>query len=272
MDKKETSNWKNTLYKIIFEADTPLGKAFDVNLIFFITLSTLIVMAESVDSIRYAYGPYLHLLEWIVVIAFTLEYFLRIISVHNKWKYMISFYGLVDLFTILPAFISLLIPSAYFLITVRVLRLLRLFRVFKMARYVNESGVLLRALRASKPKITVFLFALFFTVTIIGSLMYIVEGPINGFDSIPESMYWAITTITTVGYGDLVPQTPTGKFLASTLMIMAYGILAVPTGIITFELAQANKSPVTTRVCAHCSLEGHDPEADFCSKCGEKLL
>ncbi|SMB79082.1 voltage-gated potassium channel [Desulfonispora thiosulfatigenes DSM 11270] len=272
MNDNNIKSWKVSLYKIIFEADTPLGKAFDVALIFFIMFSSIIVMAESVESIKYTYGDDLLVLEWFFVIIFTLEYFLRIITVHNKWKYIFSFYGVVDLLTILPAFLSLLVPSAHFLLVIRVLRLLRLFRVFKMVRYVEESGILLKALKASRPKITVFLFTIFSVITIVGSLMYIIEGPTNGYASIPESMYWAIVTITTVGYGDISPQTALGKLLASTLMIMAYGILAVPTGIISFELAQASKTPVTTRTCPDCALEGHPPDAIFCKKCGEKLL
>ncbi len=276
MAREREGRWKTQLYKIIFEADTPEGRAFDVALIFLIIFSCLVVLAESIDGLRKTYGDILVILEWFFAAVFTLEYILRIISVHNKRRYLISFFGIVDLLTILPAFIGLFIPGALNLIVIRILRMLRLFRIFKLGRYVEESGFLLKALRASRPKITVFLFTIFSVVTIVGSLMYLIEGPENGYSNIPESMYWAIVTVSTVGYGDISPQTPIGKAIASALMILAYGILAVPTGIITYELAQASKRPVQRRnsrirTCPRCTSHVHAPEAVYCNKCGEKL-
>lgn len=263
--------WKKKLYEIIFESNTPKGKAFDVVLIVYIICSSLVVMLDSVEGIRLVFGTVFDALEWFFVISFALEYFLRLLCVGNKIKYMRSFFGVIDLLSILPAFIGFLFPATQFLIVVRILRLLRLFRVFKMVRYVEESSVLLKALKASRPKITVFIFTLLFIVTIVGAVMYIVEGPENGFDNIPQSMYWAVITVTTVGYGDISPHTPAGQFIASLLMIMAYGVLAVPTGIITYELTQVVKKSDQSRVCPHCLTKGHNIEALYCDKCGEKM-
>jgi voltage-gated potassium channel len=271
MAREREGRWKTQLYKIIFESDTPQGRAFDVALIFLIIFSCIVVLAESIDGLKKTYGDILVILEWFFAAVFTLEYILRIVSVHNKRRYLISFFGIVDLLTILPAFIGLFIPGALNLIVIRILRMLRLFRIFKLGRYVEKSGFLLKALRASRPKITVFLFTIFSVVTIVGSLMYLIEGPENGYSNIPESMYWAIVTVSTVGYGDISPQTPVGKAIASALMILAYGILAVPTGIITYELAQASKRPLLSRTCPRCNSKDHAPEAVFCNKCGEKL-
>lgn len=271
MTKETRGHWKDNLYKIIFEADTLPGKTFDIALIFSIILSTLVVIVESISSIKETYGDFLILLEWFFVVIFIIEYILRIICVHNRWRYFISFYGIVDLLTILPAFISLFIPNVFFLMVIRVLRLLRLFRILKMVRYIEESSILLKALKNSRPKIIVFVFTIFFVITIVGSLMYVVEGPENGYTNIPVSMYWAIVTLSTVGYGDISPHTAIGKLIASTLMILAYGILAVPTGIISYEITKVHKRSVTTRTCPHCLSEGHAPDAVFCNKCGEKL-
>jgi len=262
---------KQKLYKIIFEADSPKGKAFDVVLIIFIIFSCLVVLLDSIESINVAYNSLFSTLEWIFVIAFTIEYLLRIYCVDNKIAYMKSFFGVIDLLSILPGFVIFLFPSAKFLLVIRVLRLLRLFRIFKMARYVRESNVLMKALAASRPKITVFIFTMLSIVTVVGALMYLVEGPENGYDNIPQSMYWAITTVTTVGYGDISPGTPTGKFIASVLMFLAYGVLAVPTGIITYELAQVGKPPALIKKCPSCNADGHNPDSDFCHKCGERL-
>jgi len=196
---------------------------------------------------------------------------LRIYIVKQRRQYIFSFFGLVDLFSIFPAYVSFLLPSARFLMVIRVFRLLRLFRIFKMMRYVEESGTLIRALRASRPKIIVFLFTIMFIVIITGSTMYVIEGPQYGFNNIPESMYWAIVTVTTVGYGDISPQTPAGKLISSLLMVVAYGIIAVPTGIITSELASASKKTVQLATCPHCFSEDHASDAIFCNKCGGRL-
>lgn len=262
---------KNKLYHIIFEAETPEGKAYDVILILSILLSSLLIMLESVESFQRDYGTLLYRLEWFFVLLFTLEYLLRLYIVKRRRHYAFSFFGLVDLFSILPAYVSLLLPAARFLMVIRVFRLLRLFRVFKMVRYVEESGTLIRALRASRPKIIVFLFTILFIVIIAGALMYIVEGPQNGFSNIPESMYWAIVTVSTVGYGDISPQTPAGKLISSLLMIVAYGIIAVPTGIITSEISTASRRPVKMATCPHCFSEDHAADAVYCNKCGGRL-
>ncbi|SCZ80105.1 ion transporter [Acidaminobacter hydrogenoformans] len=262
---------KSKLYEIIFEAETPEGKAYDVFLIISIIISSLLIMLESVVSIQMTYGTLLFRLEWFFVILFTLEYFLRLYVVKRRRHYAVSFFGFVDLLSILPAYASIFLPTARFLMLIRVFRLLRLFRIFKMVRYVEESGTLIRALRASRPKITVFLLTIVFIVVLAGALMYIVEGPQYGFDNIPESMYWAIVTVTTVGYGDISPQTPIGKLISSLLMVIAYGIIAVPTGIITSELSAAEKKSVKLATCPHCFSEDHAVDAVYCNKCGGKL-
>lgn len=263
---------KKKLYKIIFESDTVQGRTFDVVLVIFIISSSMIVLLDSIEGLHKSYGSLFFTIEWICVTAFTIEYLLRIFCVDDKKGYVRSFFGIIDLLSILPALISFFIPSTQFLLVVRILRLLRLFRIFKMVRYVKESNVLLTALKSSRPKITVFIFTILFIVIAVGSLMYIVEGPENGFDSIPQSMYWAITTVTTVGYGDISPSTPGGKFIASLLMVVAYGVLAVPTGIFSYELAQAVKKPEKTKICPHCNAMGHAPDAVYCYKCGKKGL
>lgn len=262
---------KSKLYNIIFESDTPKGKAYDVFLIISIMVSSLLIMLESITSVQNQYGSLLYGLEWFFVLLFTAEYLLRLYIVKRRRHYAVSFFGLVDLLSILPAYVGFLLPSARFLMVIRVFRLLRLFRIFKMVRYVEESGTLIRALRASRPKITVFLFTIMFIVIVAGSLMYIVEGPQYGFDNIPESMYWAIVTVTTVGYGDISPQTAIGKVISSFLMVVAYGIIAVPTGIITSELSSASQKTVKLATCPHCFSEDHAADAMYCNKCGGRL-
>lgn len=262
---------KSKLYQIIFEAETPAGKAYDVFLIIVIALSSLLIMLESIVAVQIRFSGVLNFFEWIFIILFSIEYLLRLYVVKSKKKYAFSFFGLIDLFSILPAYIGFLIPSARFLMLIRVFRLLRLFRVFKMVRYVEESGTILRALRASRPKIIVFLLTIMFIVIFSGTLMYIVEGPQNGFVNIPESMYWAIVTVSTVGYGDISPQTNLGKLISSLLMIVAYGIIAVPTGIITSEINTASRKPVKMATCPHCYSEDHSIDAVYCNKCGGRL-
>jgi voltage-gated potassium channel len=265
------NNIKDKLYIIIFEADTPAGKAFDIILILTILANSILVITESVDTIRNSYGMWITVLGWFFVVVFTVEYLLRIWIVKRKSTYLLSFYGIIDLLAILPVYLSIIFPLIRFLAVIRILRLLRLFSILKMGRYIAESSQLIQALRASRPKITVFLFTILFIVVIVGSMMYIIEGPENGFDNIPESMYWAVVTVSTVGYGDISPQTPVGKLLSSLLMIIAYGILAVPTGIISYELAQTSKIEVRRKVCQNCSIESYSEDDRFCSKCGASL-
>ncbi|MCB0192140.1 MAG: ion transporter [Anaerolineae bacterium] len=270
-NNQPTTGWRNVLHEIIFEADTPAGKLFDVVLICSIILSVAVVLLDSVAGIRVRYGAILYAAEWFFTILFTIEYILRLISVHRPLRYATSFFGVVDLLAILPTYISLFIPGSQYLLTIRVLRLLRIFRVFKLATYLSEAQLIVTALRASRRKISVFLFAVLTIVIIIGSLMYVVEGGENGFVSIPTSIYWAIVTLTTVGYGDISPQTAVGKALASMVMIIGYAIIAVPTGIVTVELSQATRHMITTQACPACGLQGHDRDAQYCKHCGAHL-
>ncbi|WP_026477200.1 ion transporter [Alkaliphilus transvaalensis] len=261
---------KEKLYSIIFEADTPEGKAFDVILILIILSNSILIIAESVDTIRYTYGTLIDILGWFFLVIFTFEYLVRVYIIKNKMSYLISFFGIIDLLAILPAFLGFFMPQVRFLVVIRILRLLRLFSILKMGRYIDESSHLLRALKASRAKITVFLSTIVFIIVIVGSLMYIIEGPANGFVSIPTSMYWAIVTVSTVGYGDISPQTSMGKLISSLLMIVGYGILAVPTGIISHELAHTAKDNqrTKTKICQNCNGEAYRSDDKYCSKCG----
>jgi voltage-gated potassium channel len=265
------ASWRLRLHEIIFEADTPAGKTFDVALLVTIVVSTLVVILESVRSLRSAYGPAFLAFEWIVTGLFTLEYALRLVSVSRPLRYATSFYGVVDLAAVLPTYVGLLVPGSHYLLVVRALRLLRVFRIFKLAELLREAGQLQQALRASRRKIGVFLFTVLNLVLVVGALMYVVEGEEHGFVDIPTSIYWAIVTLTTVGYGDLAPETPFGKVLASAVMLMGYGILAVPTGIVTVELAKAVRGPVSTQACTACGRDGHDADAVHCKFCGAGL-
>lgn len=268
MDSKKL---RKVLYEIIFEADTPEGKAFDIGLLCIILISITSVMLESISSVSKSYSEWLHHLEWIITAIFTLEYLLRIWIVKKPWKYIFSFYGIVDLLAILPSYLAILITGSHSLMVIRALRLLRVFRILKISRFIDESGLLIRALRASRTKIFVFLFSVLMIVIIIGTIMYLIEGEESGFTSIPRSIYWAIVTITTVGYGDIAPQTALGQFIASIAMILGYAIIAVPTGIVSAEFSKQNKAEDSTQVCPHCLAEGHDQDAIFCKKCGHVL-
>ncbi|MDA8019308.1 MAG: ion transporter [Thermoanaerobaculia bacterium] len=261
--------WRSRLHEVIFEADTPLGKAFDVALLWCILLSVLAVVIDSVPSIHQEFGTALLRLEWLFTILFTVEYVLRLLCVRRPAVYARSFFGLVDLLAILPTYLSVVYAGSQSLIVIRALRLLRVFRVLKLAHFVGAQKMLHAALRASTRKIVVFLGVVLTLVVIIGSVMYLVEGPTSGFTSIPQSMYWAIVTMTTVGYGDIAPMTVLGKMLASTVMILGYGIIAVPTGIVTVEMSRLG--PVSTHTCKTCGRDGHDPDAVFCKYCGARV-
>ncbi len=264
-------SWRQKLHTIIFEADTAGGKVFDVALLVLILVSIIVVMLESVAGIRTTHGPALRAVEWIITALFTVEYVIRLITVTRPLKYATSFFGIVDLLAIIPTYLSLLITGTQSLLVIRALRLLRVFRVLKLAHFVGEARLLRTALMGSLKKIIVFLGAVLTVVLIVGAAMYLIEGEENGFTSIPQSIYWAIVTMTTVGYGDIAPQTVLGKILASLLMITGYGIIAVPTGIVTVELAGAQKKAITTQACPSCSAEGHDLDARHCKYCGELL-
>jgi voltage-gated potassium channel len=264
--------WRDTLYRIIFEADTPLGKAFDIVLVISIILSVLVVMLDSVASIHGKWGGALLYLEWLFTIIFTLEYIARIISVSKATGYIFSFMGIVDLLSTLPSYIGLFMSAPTYTMSLRLLRLLRIFRVLKLAYFLEESAVMAHALAASRRKLLVFLLAILLLVVILGTLMFAVEGPENGYTSIPESIYWAIVTLTTVGYGDIAPRTPMGQAIASLVMILGYAIIAVPTGIVTVELARSKAKQNIVISCPRCMLEGHAQDARYCRRCGERLL
>ena len=276
-DGVEMAAWRRRLHEIIFEADTVAGKVFDVILLIAIVLSIVIVMLESVDATEESIGArhrgFLLAAEWVFTVLFTVEYVLRLMCVRSPRRYATSFFGVVDLLAILPTYLSLFLPtSAQQLIVIRGLRLLRIFRIFKLARYLSEASALRRAVWASRAKITVFLVTVLILVNIMGSAMYLIESDDSGFTSIPQSMYWAIVTMTTVGYGDIAPITPLGKTVAAIIMILGYCMIIIPTGIISAELIQTGKGDrLTTQACPNCMAEGHDTDAVYCKACGGKL-
>ncbi len=264
--------WREKLRVLIFEADTPIGKAFDIALLLTIMISVSVVMAESVKPIRERFGFELDVLEWAFTLLFTFEYVLRLLAVRQPMRYATSFFGIVDLLAILPTYLSLLFPGAESLLVIRGLRLLRVFRVFKLARFLGQASLLSRALMNSREKVIVFLGTVLILVTILGAAMYLIEGEENGFTSMPISVYWAIVTMTTVGYGDITPQTMVGKTLAALVMVLGYSIIAVPTGIVTAEIVESAVSgKVSTRACPECLSEGHIASARFCRDCGASL-
>lgn len=263
-------NRRQQLYEIIFEADTRPGKIFDLVLLVVIVLSVILVMLESVPSIRNNYAEILRFSEWIITIIFTLEYILRILVVKKSIRYILSFYGIIDFLSVIPTYLSLIFIGSQSLVVIRIIRLLRVFRIMKLTRYTLAGRTLARALWMSREKISVFVFFILTIVVVFGTIMYLVEGEIHGFTSIPRSIYWAIVTLTTVGYGDISPQTPVGQFLASLIMIMGYAIIAVPTGIVTAEIIKPTKSE-NTQVCQNCMYDKHDDDAVFCKRCGAKI-
>jgi voltage-gated potassium channel len=275
MDRPQASKlfapWRERVHEIIFEADTPLGKAFDVALLLAIFLSVLAVMLDSVATIRERYGELLRAAEWFFTILFTVEYVLRLISVRRPMRYATSFLGIVDLLSIVPTYLSLFIAGTQSLLVIRSLRLLRIFRVLKVAHFLHEVTALTTAIRNTRFKITVFLMAVLTIVLIMGSAMYVIEGEAGGFTSIPRGMYWAIVTVTTVGYGDIAPTTVPGQIVAAVAMILGYSLIIIPTGIFSMELVQAARKEVTTQNCPECLREGHDKDAVHCKYCSAKL-
>ncbi|MEQ6124134.1 ion transporter [Pseudotenacibaculum sp. MALMAid0570] len=269
-NKQKKTSYKHRLHEIIYEADTPSGKLFDVVLLIAILASILFVMLESVESINQKYGKFLDIAEWVITILFSIEYILRIICIKKPLKYVFSFYGIIDLLSTIPKYISLVLVGSHNLAALRALRLLRVFRILKLARYIGESNRLLVALRASRAKIAVFLFFVLILCIILGTIMYMVEGSENGFTSIPRSVYWAIVTLTTVGYGDIAPGTPLGQLIASAIMILGYAIIAIPTGIVGSEMVK-NIIHTNTQACPNCLKENHQDGAEFCYHCGNKL-
>jgi len=260
------------MHVIIYEADTPAGKLFDIILLFLIIASIVLVMLESVESYGTKYAHFFNYAEWAITILFSLEYFARIISIKKPKSYVFSFFGVIDFLSTIPKYVSFFFGGAHALVALRALRLLRVFRVLKLARFVGESENLINALKASRARISVFLLAVLSIAVILGSLMYLIEtNQDSGFDSIPRSVYWAIVTLTTVGYGDIAPVTPIGQFIASIIMILGYAIIAIPTGIVSVEYSKNNKIHTSTQSCPHCNATDHNDEAEFCYSCGESL-
>ena len=265
------NNYRNTLYEIIFEADTFGGKAFDVALIFFILLSVLAVVLESIPAVNEPFGPTLHMIEWMITVIFTLEYIVRIWASPKPWRYIFGFYGVIDFLAIIPTYLDLIFIGAMGFAVIRGLRLLRIFRILKITRYSREGQIIIEALQASRIKILVFLFAVATIVLIIGTIMYFVEGEESGFTSIPAGIYWAVVTLTTVGFGDITPVTSLGKFIAGFVMILGYGIIAVPTSIVTYEVATTSARRKVYRKCNDCGSDNNDKDAKYCKECGSKL-
>ncbi|SHI88255.1 voltage-gated potassium channel [Desulfosporosinus lacus DSM 15449] len=269
-DQKSLS-LKEKLFVIIFKADTRAGRAFDIALLWLILISILSIFLESLPRLSKDYLEYLYRIEWVITVLFTIEYIARIWIVRNKLKYLKSFFGIIDLLAILPAYLSIFIAGSQFALILRIFRLLRVFRILNLGRYVGESYSLLNALKASRYKIIVFLEAVLVIVVIVGTLMYLIEGETSGFDSIPISVYWTIVTLTTVGFGDITPITPLGRVVASLLMLLGYGVIAVPTGIVSSELARTRSTKGNGRTCPSCSIIIEDEDANYCKNCGQEL-
>lgn len=266
------NSFRERVHTVIFEADTPLGRFFDIALLVLIVLSVLTVLAESVEEYALQYGRIFWALEIIFTALFTIEYALRLYAVYRPWQYATSFFGIVDLLSILPTYLTFFFVGTGSLLVIRALRLLRVFRIFKLGHFMKEGAIIVNAMRASWSKILVFLFFIMLVVTIIGAIMYLIEGSTNeAFTSIPRSIYWAIVTLTTVGYGDITPQTAFGQFLSAAVMILGYAVIAVPTGIVTNELIIGASAQTNTQACRFCGREGHDDDAAYCKHCGELL-
>jgi voltage-gated potassium channel len=266
----KNAKWKVKAFNVIFKADTSSGKLFDAILLVVIFLSVLAVVLESVGGIRFSYGTYFLWAEWIFTGFFLIEYILRIIIVKKPWHYIKSFFGVVDLLSILPSLLAFFFVGAQSLMIIRGLRLLRIFRIFKLTQYIGEASQLSNALLASRKKITLFIATILILVSIMGAVMYLIEPPESGFTSIPKGIYWSIVTLTTVGYGDIAPITPLGQIVACLIMIMGYGIIAVPTGIVTSEMNRQHYK-TDQRSCKHCEAKEHGAFSKFCHNCGEKL-
>lgn len=264
-------HWRERLHEIIYEADTPYGKAFDVLLLIAISLSIIFVMLDSVKSIYDSYHDFFYVAEWIITIIFSIEYILRIICIKKPLRYIFSFYGIIDLLSTIPLYLGLFFTTSYALMTLRALRLLRIFRILKITRYIGAGEKLSQALKASLPKIMIFIYAVIIISFIAGTVMYLVEGPEHGFTSIPVSIYWTIVTLTTVGFGDIHPMTPLGQLIATFIMILGYGVIAVPTGIVSAEYTNFTKSDKQTQSCYNCGSNKHLDHAKFCQKCGYSL-
>lgn len=259
------------LHTVIYEADTPAGKFFDIMLLCLILISVVAVMLESVASIRIKYGHELYIIEWVITIFFTLEYIGRLIALRQPLKYVFSFYGVVDFLATIPMYVGLIFPGSRVFLSIRAIRLLRIFRILKLVHFVGAANQLVEALKKSRVKIAVFLFSVLVSCIILGTLMYMIEGPENGFTSIPVSVYWTIVTLTTVGFGDITPATPFGQFVSVIIMILGYGIIAVPTGLVTAQFMKEGKVDTNTQACPNCGAYNHRDDANYCYNCGEHL-
>lgn len=274
METSKNISLKKRLYTIIYEADTKAGRMFDILLLLLILFSIIVVIMESVESVSNQYPQFFNISEWVITILFTVEYIFRISVIEKPKSYIFSFYGVIDFLSTIPKYLSLFFAGATILIALRALRLLRVFKILKLSPFVGESKALVKSLKASSAKISVFLLAVMILTIILGALMYTIEnGHNSGFDNIPKSMYWAIVTLTTVGYGDIAPVTPLGQIIASIIMVLGYGIIAVPTGIVSAEYAAElkNKVSLNTQVCPYCNKSDHHNDAKFCNSCGEKI-
>ncbi|MAB56751.1 MAG: ion transporter [Aequorivita sp.] len=274
MKPTNKKSWRYRLHEIIYEADTPMGRLFDIVLLILILLSVVIVMLESVRSIDLEYHGLFYVIEWIITIFFTIEYIARIITVKKPRHYIFSFYGIIDFLSTIPLYLSFILVGSNYLLTVRALRLLRVFRILKITRYIGEGNKLKKALIESRAKIFIFIFAVLIVAIIAGTLMYLIEGEESGFKSIPVSVYWCIVTLTTVGFGDIAPVTPAGQFLATIIMILGYGVIAVPTGIVSAQYVRKASDDyvhVNTQSCRNCGAQRHRDDAKFCHKCGDEL-
>ncbi len=268
---KNTEVIKDRIRTVIFGTDTPSGRFFDIGLIVCIIASVILILLDTIVEVHRDYGDVIRVLEWGFTIIFSIEYGLRLYSSVNPWLYARSFYGVVDLLAIIPSFLALLFPGAQFALIIRVFRLFRIFRVLKLLRYLSEGNLLLKAMAQSSRKVFVFFFSVSLIIMVLGSVMYVIEGPSNGFTSIPKSIYWTIVTITTVGYGDITPQTALGQGVASFTMLLGYSIIAIPTGILTAEISSEMGRQKELRRCSNCSTSGHNPQAQYCFECGAEL-
>jgi voltage-gated potassium channel len=271
--KTRVENWRHSLYQIVYQANTPAGKGFDIALIILILASVLTIMLDSIAEINREYGHALYVAEWFFTVLFTIEYVLRIFCIHKPLKYIGSFYGIIDLLSIIPSYLGLFLPGAHYLLVIRILRVLRVFRVLKLVRFINQANLLVNALLASRLKIGIFMFTITTLLIVFGSAMYVIEGPENGFTNIPISIYWSVVTLTTVGFGDITPKTDLGRAVSAAVMIIGYAIIAVPTGIFTAELSREMKrqDKAGQRACPRCRNPGHQTDANYCRICGAEL-